>query len=116
MSSDFTANTSLPVDYMDNNSIPPYVFDMFLMPLIQQKTQHPSLLQLCVTGFPEKGICPPVSPEILFMKSKEEPLGKNFSVFNLKQAFKLQLEGSGHERKGSTQRAINNLLLYKMLA
>lgn len=72
--------------------------------------------QVCIRGFPEKGICPPVSSEIMFTKSKEEPMGSNFSVFNLKQAFKLQLEGSGHERKGTNQRAINNLLLYKMLA
>lgn len=65
--------------------------------------------------FPTKASVHPVSPEIMSTKSKE-PLGKNFSVFNLKQAFKLQLVGSEHERKGSTQRAINNLLLYKMLA
>lgn len=41
MSSDFIANTSLPEDYMENKSIPSYAFEMFLMPLIQQKNPAP---------------------------------------------------------------------------
>lgn len=43
MSSDFIANASLPVDYMDNNSIRSYVSEMFLMPLIPQKNPNTCL-------------------------------------------------------------------------
>lgn len=115
---DPTAKTSLPVDYMENISIHSYAFEVFLIPPISQKNQTLSVPQVHVTGFPEKGICPPISPELLFAKGDEQPTGNNISIFPHcfpQQAFKLKLEGSGHERNGSTQSNINNLLLCKML-
>lgn len=100
-------NTSLPVGYMENNSIPP-----------TSQKPHPSVPQMRVTGFPEKGIRLPISPELLFAKGHEPPTGKDTSVFPYRhpqQAFKLELEGSWHERANSTQSDINNLLLCKTL-